>query len=172
MTRAALDRHDLVERHPGLSDAVAGALVEAAAVALSRHHVDGAASFRVDDGGRGEQVEICWTAPDDRARRAWNDASRATEWAAEAIAIVAVELARNLVVVGRAARGTRNDFHLGREGDGLETAALLEVAGCDDCGLPGLLAKKQEQAALNPDALPAIAAVVRFARPHVMIDDA
>jgi hypothetical protein len=46
------------------------------------------------------------------------------------------------------------------------------VAGCDDCGLPRLLARKRKQAAMNPDALLAIAAVVRLARPHVTIDDA
>ncbi|MBZ0120168.1 MAG: hypothetical protein K8H88_24475 [Sandaracinaceae bacterium] len=85
---------------------------------------------------------------------------------------MAVESRRGLVVVDRAMRGTRVDFFLGRSTEAaLEHAIALEVAGTDHGSAAGLLREKHDQAARNPDRLPAIAAVVRFDGPEVIMGD-
>jgi hypothetical protein len=110
--------------------------------------------------------------PTERAHAAWRDASRATEWGAELLAVLAVEKIRDQVVFSRAPRGTRVDYYIRRPGEGLEQATLLEVAGTDDGSLRALLAEKLGQAAKNPERQPALAAVVSFREPRVMIADA
>lgn len=166
-----LDAAELVERHPGLSSGVAGAMVEAAAVALDRRHAS-PVDMDIADGSVRETHPLSWSEPDGRARLAWNDMGRTTEWAAEAVAVLSVEQMRGLVVVKRAPRGSRADYYVGRPGDSLEQAVLLEVGGTDDHSLMTLLDEKLEQAAANPDQMPALAAVVRFREPRVMIADA
>jgi hypothetical protein len=161
----------MVERHPGLSPGVSGAMVEAAAVALERRH-ESPVDLDIADGEARKTLALTWTAPPERAKLAWSDVARATEWAAEAIALLAVEAMRGLVVVKRAPRGSRADYYVGRPGDSFEDAVLLEVGGTDDHSIRSLLAEKLTQAAANPDRLPALAAVVRFREPSVMIDDA
>ena len=160
------------EDHPGLTTSVAGAIIEALSVVLHRHGTS-PTTFAVDDAGATSEYRVSWRKPSDRVRATHADASRATESAAELVAILVIRVTRGLVVVQRAPRGTRNDFYVGRAGEGFESATLLEVAGRDEVGdLSGLLAQKKSQARSNPDGLPAIAAAVRFARPHVMLDDA
>jgi hypothetical protein len=166
-----LDAVEIVERHPGLSSGVTGAMVEAAAVALGRRHVS-PVDLEVTDCAIQKTVPLSWVAPNERAHLAWNDMGRTTEWAAEAIAVLSVEAMRGLVVVKRAPRGSRADYYVGRPGDSFEDAVLLEVGGTDDHSIKSLLAEKLEQAASNPDRLPALAAVVRLREPSVMIADA
>ncbi len=166
-----LDVTEMVERHPGLSSGATGAMVEAAAVALERRHVS-PVDLSVTDGKAHATFAFFWMAPSERAKLAWNDMARATEWAAEAIAVLSIEAMRGLVVVRRAPRGSRADYYIGRPGDSFEDAVLLEVAGTDDHSIKSLLAEKLSQAASNPDRLPALAAVVRLREPSVMIADA
>lgn len=169
--RRRLERVDIAERHPGISQDGAGSLTEAARVALARHNTS-PTSVGVIDGQTEDGLELEWMAPDDRSRAFWSDGARATEWAAEAVAIVAVEALRGLVVVSRAARGSHVDYFIGAPGDGLQNARGLEVAGIDRGSLAALLASKRDQARRNPERLPAIAVAVRFEEPHVMMDDA
>ena len=170
--RRHLHAADLVAVHPGLSEAGAAALVEAVRVCLDRRYRS-PTQFRLTDRGRGDDaLDLVWDAADDRAHAFWSDPPRTTEWAAEGVAIVAVEAARDLVVVSRAARGSGLDYYIGQAGDDLENVIGLEIAGIDRGSLPALLAREREQARGNPAGLAAIAAVVRFEVPHVMMDDA
>jgi hypothetical protein len=66
----------------------------------------------------------------------------------------------------------RVDFYIGRPGDPLERALLLEVAGSNAGCLRALLAEKVAQAASNPERMPAVAAVVGFEEPRVLVSDA
>lgn len=166
-----LDADQIAARHRGITPAIGAAMVEAASVALARKHSPPTDLEIVDDSRR-ELPSLAWILPSDRARDAWGDASRATEWAAELLAVLAVESLRGHVVLSRAPRGTRVDYYIRRPGERFEQATLLEVAGTDDDSLRALLAEKLQQAARNPDRLPAIAAVVRFREPRVMIADA
>jgi len=169
--RRRLDASSLFDAHPGLSKGVARSLEEAGSVVLDRHHEPPLVRFTVRDGSVADALELEWASPSERDRRSWADPPRATEWAAEALSALAVEVRRGLVVVFRAPRGSYVDYYLGRPGESLERAALLEVAGRDRGGLSGLLRSKREQAGHNPDRLPAVAAVVRFDVPEVMMDD-
>jgi len=172
MTVVVPTAEQLERDHPGLSLHVAGAVLEALRVVLDRHH-SSPTQFAVVDGSDRDSLEIEWVAPTMRLHDVHADASRATEWAAELVALLSVHQSRRLVVVRRAPRGSRVDFYVGVPGDRFENAVLLEIAGRDDvASLSALLAEKIDQARRNPDGLPALAAVVRFARPHVMIRDA
>jgi hypothetical protein len=145
-------------------------MVEAASVALARRHSP-PTELQIMDGSHSESAAVAWRLPSERARDAWRDASRATEWAAELLAVLAVEKCRGQLVVSRASRRSRVDYYIRRAGERLEDAVLLEVAGTDDDSLRALLADKLAQPAMNPDRLPALAAVVRFREPRVMIAD-
>jgi len=114
---------------------------------------------------------LTWRRPDETTLASWADPAEATEHGAEAVAAVCIEATLGLVVVERARRGTRVDFYLGRIGDGLERAALLEVGGTDAGSIAGVLRDKTAQARQNPDQLPALAVAVRFREPRVMISD-
>jgi hypothetical protein len=163
-----LDPDQLVARHPGISPGVALSLTEAAAVVLDRHH-EPPTRFELI-ATRHTSLDVEWAVPDEGVLRAWADAALATERAAEAIAILGVEAECGLVVVERAARGSRLDFYLASDrGADLEDAIGLEVAGVDDGALDRLLRRKEAQARANPSRLPAIAAAVRFARPRVTL---
>jgi hypothetical protein len=59
-------------------------------------------------------------------------------------------------------------YDIGRDGDPLERAVLLEVAGTDAGSVLGLLPEKLVQAARNPERLPAIAAE----EPRIAVADA
>ncbi len=160
----------LLDRHPGLSTGIATCMVEAAGVALARRHHP-PTLVRVNDDARSVELSVAWREPDARVARAWRDPGRATEWAAEALAIVAIDALRGLVVVDRALRGSQVDFYLGRAGDNLEHAAALEVAGVDEGPIKGTVRAKAVQARRNQDRLPALAAAVRFREPYVIVLD-
>lgn len=163
-----LDPERLVARHPGISRGVALSLTEAASVVLHRHH-EPPTRFELI-AKRRTSLDVEWTVPGERISRAWADAALATERAAEALAILGVEAEHGMVVVERAARGSRLDFYLSSDpGADLEDAIGLEVAGVDDGALDSLLRRKEAQARSNPGRLPAIAAAVRFARPRVTL---
>jgi len=166
----ALAVAELRQRHAGLDQGRAEMWCRTAAVALSRRHAPPAAT-RVDHGKRSEAVVLTWRRPDETTLASWADPAEATEHGAEAVAAVCIEATLGLVVVERARRGTRVDFYLGRIGDGLERAALLEVGGTDAGSIAGVLRDKTAQARQNPDQLPALAVAVRFREPRVMISD-
>lgn len=164
----ALDAAGFRDRHPGVSHGVASAMTEAASVALARRHAS-PTEVALDDAGQIAQAVLSWAAPDAQALRAWRDPARATEWGAEAVAILCVERRRGLVVVDRALRGSHVDYYLGQPGDSLERAASLEVGGTQDGRVAGLLEEKRRQATRNPDRLPTLAVAVRFHDPRVMM---
>ena len=166
-----LDPEEIATRHYGITRPVAEAMVEAASVALARRH-GSPTEATISDGPRSERATLVWNRPSERANAAWSDAGRATEWGAEALAVLAVERLRGRTVISRASRGTRVDFYVAREGESLESAILLEVAGTDAGSVRALLAEKAAQAAANPERLPAVAAVVGFREPRIMIADA
>ena len=85
--------------------------------------------------------------------------------------MVSIDALRGMVVVDRALRGSRVDFYLGRTGDDLEHAAVLEVAGTDDGSIKRLLREKLAQARGNADRLPALAAAVRLREPRILFED-
>lgn len=166
-----LDAAATVERHPGITPGIAGAMVEAASVALARRYSP-PRDFEITDGPRRDLASLRWPPPDARTTVAWLDKARTTEWGAELLAILAVERLRSSVVISRAPRGSRVDYYVGLPGQPLERATLLEIAGADADAIGPLLAKKLRQAARNPDRLPAIAAVVTFLEPRASIADA
>lgn len=167
----SLDETEIFKRHPGMSQGVALAAVEAASVALARRHLS-PTNIDVDDARRVCKFDLGWPGPSPRDLRAWRDDARATEWGAEAVAILCVDACRGMVVVERAMRGSRVDYYVGGPDDGLERAAALEIGGTQSDGVAGLLEEKRRQAAQNPDRLPALAVAVRFHDPRVMIADA
>jgi len=158
----------LLERHAGLSNGIAESLVEAAGVALARRH-EPPTPLRITEGEQHLDLALQWVVPDERVRRAWGDLARATEWGAEALAIVSVDEFRGMVVVERALRGSFVDFYVGVAGGDLERAAALEVAGVDDGSIESLLRDKVAQARQNQDRLPVLAVAVRFREPCVRL---
>ena len=172
MTASFPTADSLAEIHRGITPSIAGSILEALQVVLVRHHSPPTA-FPIVDGDHTSSALVDWPLPDERIRSAHADDTRATEWAAEAMALMTVHERRGLVAIQRAARPTSNDYYVATPGADLEDAVLLEVAGRDDvANLRALLDQKCAQARGNPDRLPAIAVVVRFARPHVMLRDA
>jgi hypothetical protein len=167
---------DLSTRHFGLSDGISSGYAEAASVCLNRHHTP-PATFELRDNVEDEAVEAHWVSPDDRTRRAWANADDATEAAAYAIALAALEVMRGLVAVSRAETRTGSDYYLGQRNttlEDLEVSFRLEVSGTDAGGssvINSRLRQKLEQARKGKSNLPAIASVVGFAALRVVSAD-
>jgi hypothetical protein len=124
---------EMDERHPGLTEHIAGGYCQAAYVTLDRHHSP-PADFTVRFSGLEERVPVRWPGVTERWRRAWNNQPDRTEAGAYAMAIAAVELLEGLVAIGRAEQGTGADYYLGKpdvEYDDFESAIRLEVTGTE-----------------------------------------
>jgi len=169
--------HDLSERHPGLTPAVAKDYAEAARVCLDRHHAS-PILVEIDNGGSRSEVIVHWSETTDRERAARANAIDTTEAGAYGIALGAVELARGMVAVRRAETGTGADYYmapLGAAVDDLENCLRLEVSGVDngdERSVRQRLVQKRAQARAGTSNLPALAAVVGFAAKLVVISPA
>lgn len=160
-----------LEAHPGLDAGTLGALRAARAVALARRH-DSPVLLDVDDADRHATMALSFEPPDERARAAWADRDRTTEWAAEAIALEVVHERRGMGAILRAARGTRFDWYVGPAGADFEAAVALEVGGTDSKGVEAVLAMKLRQIRRRAGGLPGIAAAVQLMTPRAMLRDA
>jgi hypothetical protein len=155
------------QRHRALTPPIAGSLLEAASVCLSRHHASPTVLTIVND-GVASAADIHWPLPDARIRDAWANAIDTTEDGACACVIAGVEELRRLSAVRRAETGTGADYFVGPTGSGLEDLEdliRLEVSGVDR-GDEGLVARrlrqKVAQARAGQSDLPAIAGVIGF----------
>ena len=157
----------LHERHPGLTAPLGGALVEAAAVCLDRHH-DSPVEVDVSSASRTSKRLVDFSKPDSRALNAWANDIDATEWGAYGICLAAVEVEERLVAVRRADTLTGADWYVapvGTDPEDLENCFRLEVSGVDLGGpsvVKARLRQKVDQARRGASNLPAIASVVGF----------
>jgi len=159
--------HDLADRHPGLTTAVAASYLEAARVCLDRHH-EPPVDVVIQDGIDQLQTKATWEPTDERTRGAWANDIDTTEAGAYACVLAAVELVHQLFAVRRAETRTGADYYLARAGEGvddLESCFRLEVSGVD-AGPQGIvggrLVAKAMQASKGASNLPAIAGVIGF----------
>ena len=163
--------HHMNRRHPGLTQAVAGALMEAACVSLDRHHEPPRVFEIHEDAQDSVSTRVDWTPANNRQRAAWNNRNDATEQGACLCAIAAVELTRNLLAVSRAETLTGADYYLSldeglpSEPEDLENCIRLEVSGLDrgqEGNLRSRLRRKRQQLTAGQSNLPGLVAVVGF----------
>ena len=166
---AELPIHDMAERHPGLTEALAGALTVAATVCLDRHHQP-PTEFDVDSRHVRSAAVVKWQQASQHVQKAWANETDTTEWGACACVLAAVELADGLVAVGRAETRTGADYYIAPSG------ASADIEHFDDCwrlGVSGVdrgpesavnqrLGEKLTQAWAGDSDLPAMAGVVGF----------
>jgi hypothetical protein len=157
----------LHERHSGLTPALADSYTEAACVCLSRHHKP-PVTMSLTHGDKDEFRVVYFAVPDARMLNANANEIDATEAAAYAVSLAAVEAVAGLVAVRRAATLTGADWYIAPKGissDDLEDCIRLEVSGVN-AGLSSDIKRrvrdKLAQARRGASNLPAIAAVVGF----------
>jgi len=145
-------------------------LGEAATVCLEdQQHVSGV-ELRVR--GHSDHVRaLDWQAGDDQMRRCYNDSRKATEYGAEGIAILVVEMITGLTVVERSDTGTHVDFWLGEDNEDappFASDARLEISGIrhgDDTKIAARLREKLDRLEGTDNLLPAFIIVVEFSAP-------
>ena len=176
--QAELPIHDMAQRHSGLTEALADALTEAAAVCLGRHH-HSPTEFSLDNRDVRSAAVVQWERADEHVQRAWANDTDATELGACACVLAAVELADGLVAVGRAETETGADYYIAPGGaaadlEHLDDCLRLEVSGVDR-GTEGAvnqrLREKLAQASAGDSNLPAMAGVVGFKAKLVKLAD-
>jgi len=170
-----LNLDDLHQRHRALTEPLAGAYREAAAVCMNRHH-DSPAEMTVIDNGTRRSAELSWPVPDARMLAAWANEIDTTEFGAYGCVISAVELTRGLFAIRRAETGTGADYYVGRQGSGddLEDCLRLEVSGLSSGPVGEVnrrLVEKVSQSLRGNSSLPALAGVVGFSAKMIMIQD-
>jgi hypothetical protein len=164
------------QRHRALTPPVAGGYEEAARVCLSRHHL-APLKITVSDNGTETIADLDWTAPDERIRDAWANATDTTEAGAYGCVIAGVEEFRGFVAVRRAEVGTGADYYVGPPGAGqedLEDCVRLEVSGIDagnERQVAQRLLQKVRQAKAGDSSLPAVAGVMGFSARLLMLRD-
>ena len=170
--------HHMHERHLGLTQAAADALMEAACVCLDRHQIPPSLFEIHEDAQDTVPSQVNWTPANARQRAAWNNRNDATEQGACLCAIAAVELTRNLLAVSRAETLTGADYYLSPderlpiEPDDLENCIRLEVSGADrvqEGSLRSRLRRKHMQLIAGRSNLPGIVAVVGFEAEIILI---
>ena len=177
-TQAELPIHDMAQRHPGLTEALADALTEAAAVCLGRHH-DSPTAFSLDNRDVRSAAVAQWQRADEHVQRAWANETDATEWGAYACILAAVELTDDLVAIGRAETETGADYYIAPSGtpgdlEHLDDCLRLEVSGVDrgpESAVNHRLTEKLAQAAAGHSNLPAMAGVVGFKAKLIKLAD-
>src|SRR5271157_55380 len=107
------------ERHHALTEAIAPAYTEAAAVCLNRHHVS-PILITLSDNGVQAEAKLCWRTPDGRTLGAWANVTDTTEAGAYGCVIAGVEQMRELFAFRRAETGTGADYYVGPNGSGEE----------------------------------------------------
>ncbi len=145
-----------------------------ARVCLDRHHQSPVA-FQIGWAELNADALVEWEHTDERTRGAWADRVDTTEAGAYACVLAAVELLQGLVAVRRAEQLTGADYYVappGTASDDFESMMRLEVAGRDRAtasGLASLLECKLQQAEDGDSNLPAIAGVVGFRAPVMLL---
>jgi hypothetical protein len=166
----------LDQRHPGLTESVAGSFAEAARVCLDRHHTS-PILFDIRRGANSCTAAAAWEATDQRTKLAWANKDDTTRDGAYCVAIAVIELTDGRVAVSRAETRTGADYYLGKpceQLEDLERSLRLEVSGVDEGNLTTLktrLGQKVWQAKSGDSSLPAVAAVVGFASKTVLTAD-
>lgn len=174
LARLPIDNMD--QRHRGLTPPIAASNLEAASVCLQRHHVS-PERFELRVGKNGSTVSVDWLKPNARVEKAWANETDATEAAACALVLAAVERAKGVVAVRRAETMTGADYYVapeGSEADDLEDCLRLEVSGVDR-GSKALverrLSDKLAQARRGRSHLPAMAGVAGFKARLILLAD-
>jgi hypothetical protein len=179
MERIALPFHDLAARHPGVTSAIGQTFSEAARVCLDRHPVSSIIFliYTLGSGGVATEAIAQWSETTLRKRRAWANATDATEAGAYGLSLAVVEI-EGFVAVRRAETATGADYYIsppGSPADDLEDCIRLEVSGVDrgdERSVHVRLRQKIQQALSGASSLPAIAAVVGFAARIIALDHA
>lgn len=165
---------DLHERHPGLTQSLAGTFHEAATVCLHRHHAS-PVEVAVQFNGVTNARSISFSAPDARTLAAWANEIDTTESGAYGVSLAAVETEADLVAVRRAETLTGADWYVAPKGElpaDLENCYRLEVSGVDagnKATVEARLRQKIDQTRKGASNLPAIASVVGFKEKSVLI---
>jgi len=160
-----------LEQDPGwlMDPAVLAVFGGAASVMFERHHRSPAAGT-VAHRGALHGASFSWGGVDARAQASHRNSDDATRDGAYAVAFAALRRLGPFVFVHRAERKSGADFVIVREGGG--PFIKLEVSGIgkgDDAAVARRLREKVEQVTRPGTELPAMAVVVRFARPHVEV---
>lgn len=159
--------HQMHQRHPGLTQALADQHLEGARVCLDRFH-NPPVIFRIQRSREVTKTTLIWPITDDQTKRAWGNERYATEHGAYACALAVVELVCGLVAISRAETGTGVDFYMAPPGssiDDLETHIRLEVSGVSKGNASDVnrrFTQKVSQAQKGDSNRPALIGVVGF----------
>jgi hypothetical protein len=157
----------MADRHPALTNFVAGSYIEAARTCLDRYH-SSPKEFTVQNDGVESFAKVEWDLTDQKIQSAWANEDDATRDGAYALAIAATELLRGMVAVRRAETRTGADYYIsfaGVDSADLENCFRLEVSGTSSGNKSEVnrrLKIKLEQARQGNSNLPALAAIVGF----------
>jgi len=175
----ALEVRDLHVSHPGITEHQSGALCEAAAVCLARHHSP-PKQFAVRCDEENHTVGLNWPMPSRQVLSSQANTDDATRDGAYAISLLFVNNILHLVAVGRAEKGSGADWLVTRP-ETAETHATgfpilegpdiyrLEVSGVDRGTLRSRMKMKEQQLLRGNSSCPGIAAVVGFERAEVQM---
>lgn len=133
MTEDALVLHNMHERHPGLTPAMAQVFYEAASVCLERHHA-APANFAVEQSSAHLNASVTWLPVSRALRAAYANTIDTTEAGAYGICLAALERVAGLVAIQRAETLSGADYYVAPTGadiDDLEEAYRFEVSGVD-----------------------------------------
>lgn len=172
----------LHERHPGVTEFMAGDLAGAAAMCFARHHAGGSVGVSVDADDGERRSSAAWDDPTAEARRAYANDDDATRDGAYCVALAATEEAIALKALRRAATRTGADWLLVPvdapvdDDDSLDLERddilRLEVSGIDQdtpTRLRSRMREKLEQARDGASLFPSMACVVGFASATVQL---
>ena len=123
-----LNLDDLKSGQPGISERMAGFLIEAAVVCLALNGHQSGVTITVT-GDYKEEFEINWFEKlTEQKINSWKDLKEATEYGATAIALLLIYALENLVVKERLPQEGTSDYSL-RTKDDSELCGQLEVSG-------------------------------------------
>lgn len=172
MRRQTIDLGLIGKGMPGLTEAYAQTLGEAAAVCLEGlGHKPKTARLVATDEFTNEMFGLEWEPCNEYLRRCYADPQEATEQGAYGLAIEIAKEFTGMVVVERSRKGTGFDYWLGHEDDLLfEGKARLEVSGIlkgDTSRIQARLREKLIQLDRSDDfGLPGYVAIIEFSRPE------
>lgn len=162
-----LQRLELDQTHPGVTEARAHVYAEAASVCVARHHRS-PVEYTVWDRDERKLMLLDWDVPDARCLAAWDNANEATETGAVGLVLAALEPCLGMVAVRRAETRTGADYYVGPAGSGredLEHCLRLEISGVDRgpaSVVYGRVFEKVWQTLYGASNLPALVGVVGF----------
>lgn len=124
-----LDLRDLAGGLGNITAEFGSAIAQAGGVSFEKQGHSSGATLALE-GDHPGSLTCLWARCDEKARRCWNDQEMATEFGAEAIAILLVYRYCRFQVVERSWKGTGFDYWLGDDDDNLfQSKARLEVSG-------------------------------------------